>query len=281
MFYDSHVHFKGLEGIGGAESLVARARQAGVGKMLAVGSCASMNALALAAARRWPDCVKAAIGYDRDQAAILPCREPGQKGGLFADPIGTLGEAISCGVAEGTVAAVGEIGLDFHYAPATADRQQALLREQLRLAGRFMLPVTVHSREADTATVDALSDHAKEWTGPRDRIGVLHCFTGSVAFATAVLDLGFCVSFSGIVTFRNAKDLRAVAATIPEERLLIETDTPYLAPEPHRGRVNEPAFVRHVAERLAQVRGCSVDRIAEVTTANALRLFGASPSSPG
>jgi TatD DNase family protein len=134
--------------------------------------------------------------------------------------------------------------------------------------------VVVHSREADEATLAELREHAQAWRGEPGRAGVLHCFAGDEAFARQLLDLGFHISFSGIVTFRNADALRAVARLVPDDRLLIETDTPLLAPVPVRGKRNEPAFLPHVAAKLAGVRGCSVERIAEITTANAEWLFG-------
>jgi TatD DNase family protein len=144
----------------------------------------------------------------------------------------------------------------------------------LDLAAKHRLPVIVHSREADDDTVELLREHVRRWRGDPARIGVLHCFTGTSEFARSVLDLGLMVSFSGIVTFRNADSLRAVAREVPEDRLLIETDTPYLAPVPQRGRPNEPAYVVHVAESLAKIRNDTVEHIAHSTARNALRLFG-------
>jgi TatD DNase family protein len=172
------------------------------------------------------------------------------------------------------VAAIGELGLDFHYTPETAEAQQALMVEQLALARELRLPVIVHSREADQETVALLSAHARQWGGGSDRIGVLHCFTGTESLARQLLDLGFMISFSGIVTFRNADLLREVARGIPADRLLIETDTPYLTPVPHRGRPNEPCYLPAIAALLARVRGMDVEELAGLTTANSEKLFG-------
>ncbi|MDP2991180.1 MAG: TatD family hydrolase, partial [Kiritimatiellota bacterium] len=134
-------------------------------------------------------------------------------------------------------------------------------------------PVIVHTREAEAETLAALRAHAAAWRGAPDRIGVMHCFTGGELFARDLLALGFFISFSGIITFKNAGSLLAVAALVPEDRLLIETDAPYLAPEPFRGQPNEPAHVRRVAEILAEIRHTSWETIAEITARNAERLF--------
>jgi TatD DNase family protein len=144
----------------------------------------------------------------------------------------------------------------------------------LELARKYQLPVIVHSREADDDTMALLQEHVRRWCGDPGRIGVLHCFTGIVGFARKLLDMGLMISFSGIVTFKNANNLRAVARDVPEDRLLIETDTPYLAPVPHRGKSNEPAYVVHVAEILAKIRKDTIERIAHSTARNAERLFG-------
>jgi len=144
----------------------------------------------------------------------------------------------------------------------------------LDLARQVRRPVIVHSREADADTLDLLREHARLWSGPADRIGVLHCFTGSAPFAQSLLDLGLYLSFSGIVTFANADPLRQVAARVPTDRLLVETDAPYLTPVPLRGRKNEPAFLPHVVDCLARVRGESAPALAAATRTNALALFG-------
>jgi TatD DNase family protein len=172
------------------------------------------------------------------------------------------------------VAAIGEIGLDYHYSPDTAPLQRALFERQLDLAVELGLPVIVHGREADRELAACLIRHREQWKGEPDRIGVIHCFTGDGALARVVTDLGFCLGFSGIVTFRNADALRAVAAEASAASLLIETDTPFLAPVPQRGKRNEPAFIRHVAETLALVRGTTVEEMAALTCANAERVFG-------
>jgi TatD DNase family protein len=165
--------------------------------------------------------------------------------------------------------AVGEIGLDYHYDFAPRDVQQRVFAEQLELALARDLPVVVHSREADADTARIVVEVGRGLSR-----GVFHCFTGTVDFARTVLDLGFHVSMSGIVTFPKAADLRAVARFVPDDRLLIETDSPYLAPVPHRGKRNEPAWVVRVAEAVAEVRGTTREAVAALTLDNSERLFG-------
>jgi TatD DNase family protein len=260
MLTDTHVHFSAGMTPETVAGLVARAKAAGVGRLVAVGCSPETNEAALMATRAHPDCLVAAVGYDRSLAGS----------DAVADDIAQLIDSH----ADVSVAAIGEIGLDFYYTPETAVPQAGLMAGQLKLARARGLPVIVHSREADDVTLELLGAHVAGWRGPADRVGVLHCFTGTEAFAGRLLDLGFMISFSGIVTFRNADPLRAVARMIPEDRLLMETDTPYLTPVPHRGKPNEPCYLPAVAAVLAKVRGVSGEKVAEITTANARRLFG-------
>ena len=167
------------------------------------------------------------------------------------------------------VCALGEMGLDYHYDYAKPPLQQAVFAAQVRLARTRRLPVIVHTREADEDTIRILKD-----SGKGEVRGVFHCFTGNAALAAAALDLGFYLSFSGIVSFPKSDALRAVAASVPADRLLIETDSPYLAPVPHRGKRNEPALVIHVAEALAAARRTTPAHVVEQTTANFDALFG-------
>ena len=166
------------------------------------------------------------------------------------------------------VVAIGETGLDYYRLTDAPEWQRERFRVHIRAARAVNKPLIVHMRSASEDTVRILREEGAEAVG-----GVMHCFTGDWASAEAAMAMGFCISFSGIVTFRSAGDLREVAARVPDQWLLIETDSPYLAPEPHRGKRCEPAFVRHVAERLATVRGTSVERIGEITTNNFQRIF--------
>lgn len=170
------------------------------------------------------------------------------------------------------VVAIGETGLDYYRVPAEElDWQRARFRIHIQAARACDKPLIVHTRSASADTISILAEE-----GAREAGGVMHCFTEDWACASAAIDMGFCISFSGIVTFKSAAALREVAIKVPDDALLIETDSPYLAPVPHRGKTNEPAYVRHVAEFLAQLRGVSLERIAALTTANFERVFGAS-----
>lgn len=258
MLFDSHVHFETDEGVNGLSMLVKRAREAGVERMIAVGGNHELNLMAVEGASSYPGRVYAAIGCDREQ-------ECGS-----CDPV----HFSECLANFPNIVAIGEIGLDYYYHPEKPDAQLEIFGKMLSIARENMLPVIVHSRNAEAETLDLLGAHAKSWRGDADRIGVLHCFTASKEFAYKILDLGFYIGFSGIITFRNANDLRELAAEIPADRLLIETDTPYLAPEPERGKTNEPAFLVHIAQKLAEVRGMSKEEVAVLTCRNAERLFG-------
>ncbi|MEE8349214.1 MAG: TatD family hydrolase [Acidobacteriota bacterium] len=162
----------------------------------------------------------------------------------------------------------GEIGLDFHYENSSRSQQVEAFREQLKRARELGKPVVIHSREAEDLTCQILEEEFSQGPG-----GVLHCFTASLETAKRCLLLGFYISFGGILTFRRAEELRDIALQIPSDRLLIETDAPYLAPVPFRGKRNEPALVVRVAETLAEIRGMTVEEIGELTTANFRRLF--------
>ncbi len=167
------------------------------------------------------------------------------------------------------VVAVGEVGLDHHYDHSPRDAQASAFRQFVALAREVRKPLVIHTRSAPAETLDILrSENA------RDVGGVIHCFSEDAAFARSALDLGFDISFSGIVTFKRSDDLRAVAKIVPRDRLLVETDAPYLAPVPHRGRRNEPAYVAHTAACLAETLGITYERLCEITTDNACRRFG-------
>ncbi|MBP5319629.1 MAG: TatD family hydrolase [Kiritimatiellae bacterium] len=254
---DTHAHFEGtpLE----TEAVLRRAADEGVTALVAVGGSDALNAGAIAAATVHPAFVRLAIGFDRDQAtAASP--------DVWCETLRLLVEQQGL-----RPAAIGEIGLDYHYTPESRHAQCALFTAQLRLADEWGLPVSIHTREADDDTLRILDESPWRHDTPR---GVIHCFTGGAAFADALLARGFAISFSGIVTFKNAEALRAVAAAIPADRFLIETDSPFLAPVPKRGQRNEPAFVKYVAECLAQVRHTTVAAIEAATTRNALAIFG-------
>jgi len=266
---DSHAHFDGADHARLAPILVRRAADAGVGQIVAVGGCPETNRAAIDAARRFPLSVFAALGYDREQARASGGDDNACRGRM------ELLEALieECRRGGIPVVAVGETGLDFHYSADTAPEQIALFRAQLALARRLALPVIVHTREAEDATLDVLREHVALWEGDARRIGVVHCFTGSLHLAECCVALGFHVGLSGIITFANAEAVRSVATALPGDCLLAETDTPYLAPAPHRGEKNEPAFLSHVVQGLADVRGIPLETAAALTADNARRLF--------
>jgi len=276
MYFDTHVHFDLIKSEGGPEGVIARALAAGVTRMVAVGGNEQANAFAMSLAAKFPNSIRAAIGYDRDRA-MEHCPMDQLEAMLIGPAVDTSHIANSrIGMIRS--AAIGEIGLDFHYHPETSAEQQALFAAQLSIARRLRLPVIVHNREADGPMLELLREHSLAWSSGGGGIGVLHCFTGNVAMARSILDLGFCISFSGIVTFRNAESLRDVAGFVPADRILIETDTPLLAPVPLRGQPNEPANLPLVAKVVAGCRGCRVEEIAELTSCNAGKLFGMSTS---
>lgn len=173
--------------------------------------------------------------------------------------------------AEPGVVAMGETGLDYFYTPETKQQQQTSFRYHIQVGRELKKPVIVHTRDARADTLAILQEEQVMDCG-----GVLHCFTEDKATAAALLDMGFYISFSGILTFRNAEDLRDVARYVPLDRLLIETDSPYLAPVPHRGKENQPAMVRDIAEYMAVLKGISLEQLATATTRNFSHLFGVS-----
>ena len=259
MLFDSHAHLDSFPDPDALSAALDRATAASVTRICAVGSTPDANRLAFSLAADRPSAVCAAVGYDRDQISPAPDLAP-------------LRDQLASPLAR----AVGETGLDYHYSPDTARPQRALFESMLGLALDFAKPVVVHTREADADTLAMLRDYADQWrrsVSPDRPPAVLHCFVGGPAFADALLELGLSFSFSGILTFRNADALRQTAARLPLDRLLVETDTPYLAPVPLRGQPNEPSFLPHVAAKLAEIRGLPPSAVADATTRNASRFF--------
>jgi len=264
MLFDTHVHFDLSLAADSTQAILERALAAGVSRMIAVGGSPQANRRVVEIARANPGQVRAAVGINRDQAETE----------WSADELATL-------IAAPEIAAIGEVGLDFHHGNTDREAQIRLFKRMLAVAREHCLPVSVHSRAAEEPTIACLEEYARTWPGPKDRIGVQHCFTGTRAYAERLLAMGFFISFSGILTFKNAGELREIAALIPAERLLIETDSPWLAPEPFRGQSNEPANVRRVAETLAVIRHCPLETIAAATFHNAEKIFGRFFISPG
>jgi TatD DNase family protein len=263
MYFDSHVHFDDFIKDGTLEEILERAEVSNVWKMIAIGGSPEANKMAQFVAEAFPRRIYAAAGYDRHLAGtpvdITALREVAAK--------------------ESTVA-IGETGLDYFYEPEKAKEQQRLFFQCLETSIHSRKPVIVHTRDADDDTLGMLTDFSKHWKGDPARVGVIHCFTRDQKLAKALLDLGFYISFSGIVTFANADPLREVAKFIPIDRMLIETDSPYLAPVPHRGNRCEPAFVVDTVKRLAELRGVAVELLAKTTFENAIELFGLKEKTP-
>jgi TatD DNase family protein len=259
---DSHCHLADRAFANDLAEVIDRARSAGVCSALCVLSAddSAEAAQAQRVAEYWPE-ARFAVGVHPHQAH--------QFAGRLADLADSVRREIE---RTARLSAVGEIGLDYHYDFSPRDVQRAVFASQVRLARELHLPVVVHAREADADTLSVLR------TEGADQVrGVFHCFTGGRALAEAALALGFHVSLSGIVTFPSARELRAVAAMVPLDRLLVETDSPYLAPVPFRGRRNEPAWVVQVVGALAGIRGVPAREIGDAAARNFATLFDAEP----
>jgi TatD DNase family protein len=255
---DSHCHIAGQEFAADLEAVVARARAAGLEGALTILAADDEQEIEQAAAVRaaWPE-VRFSIGVHPHAA------------GKFAANPEAAAQAVDATIAAQPAArAVGEIGLDYHYDFAPREAQHAVFRAQIALARRRRLPIVIHTREATDDTFTILANEQAS-----DVPVVFHCFTGDIGAARRVLDAGYHLSLAGIVTFPRAVELKEVAAFVPLDRLLIETDSPYLAPVPHRGKRNEPAHVALVAETVAALRGDTSARIREATTATFRRIF--------
>ena len=253
LLIDTHCHVGEPEYDADRAAVLERARAAGVGTLIvaAAGGTLDTNLRAVELCACEPDC-HAVVGIHPHDASQVD---------------DSLFEKIRALAVRPEVVAIGETGLDFHYDHSPRPRQIEVFRRFIGLARETSLPLVVHSRGAAEETITILQELG---AGP----GVMHCFTYGADIAKRALDLGLYVSFSGIVTFRNAEAIREAARVVPLDRLLIETDSPYLSPEPKRGGRNEPARLRDVADRLATVLGLPVDELAERTTENARRLFG-------
>ncbi len=257
MFVDSHAHIDGPEFDADREQVIQRARAAGVSAILNIGTGDPHSGVlerALELSEKYED-VYSAIGVHPHDAR------------LFNDKVEQRMMALI--KRSPRILAWGEIGLDFHYDNSPRDAQMEVFRQQLKLARAARLPVIVHTREAEDETIEILKS---EWAGS-NLPGIMHCFSGSFRLAQEAINLGFSISFSGILTFKKAEELRMVTKRVPLDRLLIETDCPFLAPIPFRGKRNEPAYVVEVARCLADLSGMGLEEIARITTENFVKLF--------
>jgi TatD DNase family protein len=257
MLIDSHCHLDFPDFTGELDDVVARARGAGVGRIVTISTRVKRHGELLAVAERFPD-VYCSVGTHPHNAH----------------------EELDIGVDElvartrhPKVVAIGEAGLDYHYDLSPRDAQQRGFRNHIAAARKSGLPLVIHSREADEDTAHVLETESRNGAFP----AVLHCYTGGRELAARAIALGLYISFTGILTFKKSGALREIAKDLPADRIMVETDAPYLAPGTHRGKRNEPAFVVDIAKVLAETRGVSAEEIARQTTENFFRLFGKVP----
>ncbi len=259
MLIDSHCHLDYLqrEGLELAD-VVARAEAAGVAGMVTIGTKLSEIETVIAIAERF-DRVWCSVGVHPHEAAEQGQSTPDRLLALAKHP---------------KVVGIGETGLDYFYEHSPRAEQRESFRAHIAAARVSGLPLIVHSRDADEETLEILGDEQAKGAFT----GVIHCFSSGPELAKGALDLGMMISLAGILTFKKAESLRETAAEVPMDRLLVETDSPYLAPVPHRGKQNEPAFVKHTAQVLAEVKGVDPEEIAQTTTENFFRLFSRASS---
>lgn len=253
MLVDSHVNLHSEQYDEDCEAVIARAREAGVTAMLTISDQLSSTEAVKAVADAH-DLIWRSVGVHPHYAKDYADLDAGTLIGLAADE---------------KVIGIGECGLDFHYEYSDRDAQFPVFAAHIKASQETGLPLIIHSREADDDMREMLvKAHAEKAFTP-----LLHCYTGGPELAEAALEIGAYISFSGIITFKNAGDVRAIAETAPLERIIIETDCPYLAPVPMRGRRNEPAYLPHVADKLADIKGIAPEEAARITTDNFFRLF--------
>jgi len=251
---DSHAHIQGKEYAGEVDAVIERARAVGVEKIIAVGGAGDMssNTEGIALADSFSN-IYATVGMHPHDAKDVGAEELRQLRELTFHP---------------KVIAVGETGLDYYYDHSPWDVQRRVFTHFIHMARETALPIVVHERDAAQDAAELLRAE-----GEGQLRGVIHCFTGNYEAACAYLDLGLYLSFTGIITFKNAEPLRDVVRKVPLERMLVETDSPYLTPVPHRGKRNEPACVRFVAEMIAEIKALPLEEVAETTTRNVQDLF--------
>lgn len=254
MLVDSHCHLDYPDFADeGLPEIVRRAQSAGVGHMLTICTEIAKFPQVLAVAEQYPF-IHCTVGTHPHHAA---------------EEINVKKEEITTRAKNPKVAGIGETGLDYYYHHSPAAEQQKCFAMHIEAALETDLPLVIHTRDADDDTIRIMKE-----AGQGRAKGVMHCFSGGQKLADAALELGFYISFSGIVTFKKAEELREVAKRVPMDRILVETDSPYLAPIPHRGKRNEPAFVAHTAQMVAELRGVSPESLAQTTTENFFKLFG-------
>lgn len=253
MYFDSHAHLDDRRFDDDRDDVFRRMQENGVTRMMNIGCDLSTSLRSVAMAERH-SFVYAAVGTHPNAAGSLDESQIAMYRSLTTNP---------------KVKAIGEIGLDYHYENHSREIQQDAFRRQLELARECTLPVIIHDREAHGDVLQILEDYP-------DVTGVVHCFSGSWEFAQELLKRGWHLGFTGVITFKNARRAIEVVENAPLHRLLIETDCPYMAPEPHRGRRNDPSYVPLMAAKIAEIKGISIEEVARITTENAMRLFSIS-----
>jgi len=257
MLVDSHCHLDFPDFSSELDAVVARARAAGIGRIVTISTRVKKHAQVLAIAEKFPD-VFCSVGTHPHSAQ---------------EEVDITAKGLIARAKHPKIVAIGEAGLDYHYDKSPRDTQAKSFHEHIAAARATKLPLVIHSRDCDADMARILQDETGKGAFP----AVLHCFTGGRDLAFKAIDLGLYVSFTGILTFKNSAALREIAAQLPAERILVETDAPYLAPGPYRGKRNEPAYVVETARVLAEARGVSPDEIARQTTENFFRLFNKVP----
>lgn len=250
MYFDSHAHLDDRRFDDDRDDVFRRMQENGVTRMMNIG-CDLRTSLHSVAMAEQHSFVYAAVGTHPNAAGSLDDSQIAMYRSLTANP---------------KVKAIGEIGLDYHYEGDSREIQQDAFRRQLELARECTLPVIIHDREAHGDVLQILEDYP-------DVTGVIHCFSGSWEFAQELLKRGWHLGFTGVITFKNARRAIEVVENTPLHRLLIETDCPYMAPEPHRGRRNDPSYVPLMAAKIAEIKGIPIEEVARITTENAMRLF--------
>jgi len=256
MYVDSHAHIEMGDFDQDREQVIQRALDAGVDLIVDIGDgdvSRDSHSAAFKVAEQY-SFIFTTVGVHPHEARLLDERLYSRLDEMAEHP---------------KVIAVGEIGLDYHYDHSPREVQREAFRKQLGLAWERELPVVIHTREAEADTIEIIRE---QWSGSA-RPGIIHCFTGSRWLADEAVRLGFYISFSGVLTFKKAGDLRETASALPLDRILIETDCPFLAPEPYRGKRNEPAYVVETARRLAELRGVTPEEIGRITSENFMRAF--------
>ncbi len=252
MLFDTHAHLNAAEFDEDREEVIARARENGVGTIVNIGFNAETIPTCIELADRY-DFIYAVIGWHPQDAKDMTDGHLEWIEELSRHP---------------KVVGLGEMGLDYHWDTSPRDVQAEVFRKQIRLAKKLQMPIIIHNREAHRDVITILREEKAEDVG-----GIMHCFSGSWETAKLALDMNFYISFGGPLTFKNAKQPKEVAAKVPLDRLLIETDCPYLTPQPFRGKRNESGYVRYVAEEMANLHGLSYQEMVEITEANARKLF--------